>query len=142
MDLLLILRDALASSLVGGLLFAIEARRTGRTVAVFFTQEALAALAQGSFEWPRELSGQAMRLSLADRAKEKGLPILGRGEGRQIDAKAIVSQAKEAGVALYACPEWSALLSLDGRLPDGVEALDSAGALKLIEDARRVIGSL
>ena len=32
MDLLLILRDALASSVVGGLLLAIEAKKTGRDV--------------------------------------------------------------------------------------------------------------
>ena len=142
MDMLLILRDALASSLVGGLLVALKAKEAGQKVAVLFTQEALAALVQGSFEWPRELSGQEMRLGLADRAKAAGIPVLGRGEGRQIDAKGLVSQAHEAGVALYACPVWSSLLGLEDKLPDGVQALDTAAALRLIQDAKQVIGSL
>lgn len=141
MDLLLILRDALASSLVGGLLLAIEAKKAGRTVAVILTQEALAALVQGSFEWPRELSGQEMRLALADRAKEANLPLLGRGEGRQIDAKGLVSRALEAGVGVYACPLWSPLLGVEDRLPEGVQALDTAAALKMIEEARQVVGT-
>ena len=89
MDLLLLLRDALASSLVGSLLTAMHASKAGQHVGVLFTQEALAAVAQGSFEWPRELSGQEMRLTMADRGKGLGIPLLGRGEGRQLDAKGL-----------------------------------------------------
>ena len=74
MDLLVILRDALASSLIGGLLLALNAREAGREVGVLFTEEALAALARGSFEWPRELSGQEMRLRLADGGAALGVP--------------------------------------------------------------------
>lgn len=142
MDLLLIQRDALASSLVGGLLMAINARKGGQRVGVIFTQEALAALARGSFEWPRELSGQEMRITMADRGSAMGLPLLGRGEGRQLDAKAMVAQAREAGVNLYACPLWSSLLGLEGNLPQGLEALDEAGLAGLIRGATRVIGTL
>ena len=142
MDLLLILRDALASSVVGGLLLAMEARKTGREVGVLITQEALAALARGSFGWPRELAGHEMRLALADRGAEAGIPLTGRGEGRQIDAKGFVAQAREAGVVLYACPIWSSLLGLEGKLPDGLESLDTAALCGLIQDARRVVGTL
>ncbi len=142
MDLLLILRDALANSVVGGLLLAMEARKTGREVGVLITQEALAALARGSFGWPRELAGPEMRLSLADRAAEAGVPLTARGEGRQIDTKGLVAQAREAGVVLYACPIWSSLLGLEGKLPDGLESLDAAALCGLIQDARRVVGSL
>ena len=142
MDLLLILRDALASSLVGGLLTAIEAKKAGQEVGVVFTQEALAALARGSFGWPRALSGQEMRLLIADRAAAAGLPLLGRGEGRQLDAKAVVARAADAGVRLYACPLWTLLLGLEGALPGTLEALDTAGFLRLVQDAKRIIGSL
>jgi predicted peroxiredoxin len=141
MDLLLILRDALANSVVGGLLLAMEARKMGREVGVLITQEALAALARGSFGWPRELAGQEMRLSLADRAAEAGVPLTARGEGRQIDVKGLVAQAREAGVALYACPIWSSLLGLEGTPSDGLESLEPAALCDLIQDARRVIGS-
>jgi hypothetical protein len=142
MDLLLILRDALASSVVGGLLLAMETRKTGREVGVLITQEALAALAGGSFGWPRELSGQEMRLGLADHAAAAGLPPSGRGQGRQIDVKGLFARAREVGVVLYACPIWSALLGLEEKLPDGLERLDAAALCSLIRDSGRVVGSL
>jgi predicted peroxiredoxin len=142
MDLLLILRDALASSLVGSLLMALNARKLGREVGVLITQEALAAIALGSFEWPRELSGQEMRLTMAKQGAAAGIPVLGRGEGRQIDPRGLIAQAREAGVALYACPTWTSLLGLEGKLPDGVQAPDAAAVARLIQDARQVVGTL
>jgi peroxiredoxin family protein len=142
MDLLLIIRDALASSVVGSLATAMSAREAGRRVGVLFTQEALAALARGSFAWPRELSGQAMRLLLADRGPALGLPLLSKGEGRQLDPRALVASAHAAGVELYACPIWSALLGIEDRLPPGLRALDRSGLLSLVQDAKQVVGSL
>jgi hypothetical protein len=141
-DLLVIVRDALASSLVGSLLCALDARRHGGGVAVLVTQEALAALALGTFEWPRELSGQEMRLALADRGAAAGVPTTGRGEGRQLDAKQLIVTARDAGVAVYACPTWASLLGLADGLPDGLRALDGAGASHLIRSAKRVVGTL
>lgn len=142
MDLLFIQRDALASSLVGTLLTAIAARGAGSEVGVLFTQAALAALARGSFEWPRELSGQAMRLTMADRGAAAGLPLLGRGEGRQLHARGVVAQAHAAGVRLYACPTWTDLLALETALPAELERPDAAALLALIERTTRVVGSL
>ena len=142
MDLVIIVRDALASSVIGSLLLAVEAKKAEQTVGVVFTQEALAALAQGSFAWPRELTGQAMRLTLADRGAALGVPLLARGEGRQLDAKAMVAKTAEAGVTLYACPLWSSLLGLDGRLPTGLQAIETVDLLALVRDARQVIGTL
>ena len=142
MDLLLILRDALASSIIGGLLTALHAKRAGGEVGVLFTQEALAAIARGSFQWPRELSGQEMRLLMADRGAEMGLPLLARGEGRQLDAKGMLAKAREAGVVLYACPTWSSLLGLTGELPHGLERLDTDRLSGLIQSAKQFIGTL
>jgi len=142
MDLLLILRDALASSLVGSLLMALNAREAGKKVGVLITQEALAAVSVGSFEWPRELSGQELRLTMADRGGARGVPLLGRGEGRQLDAKGLISKAQEAGVELYACPIWTSLLGLEGKIPDGIQRLETAGLPGLIQDARQVVGTL
>lgn len=142
MDLVLILRDALASSLVGNLLTAMDAKQAGQEVGVVFTQEALAAAAKGSFEWPRELSGQETRLVMAKHAAEMDIPILGRGEGKQIDAKALISNAREAGVALYACPTWTSLLGLTDDLPHDLKALDTQGFQALVRDAETVLGAL
>lgn len=141
MDLLFILRDALASSLAGTLLAATAARQAGRDAGVLFTQEALAAIARGSFAWPRELSGQEMRLTIADRGAAAGLPLLGRGEGRQLDVRGVVAAARAAGVRLYACPTWSALLGLQ-TVPAGLEPLDTAALLVLLEGTTRVLGTL
>jgi hypothetical protein len=141
MDLLMIVRDALASSLVGTLLAARNARDAGREVAVLITGEALAASAHGTFGWPRELAGQAMRLALADRGKALGLPLLAKGEARQLDPKALLTATAAAGVALYACPIWSALLGLEAP-PAGLAGLDRPGLTRLLGEAGKVVGSL
>ena len=142
MDQLFILRDALGSSAVGTLATAVSAKRSGRDVAVLVTQDALAALAGGSFEWPRNLSAPPARMALADAGKELGLPVFARGDARQLDPKATVAWAREAGVPVYACPLWSTLLSLSDALPEGLEALDADAAGTLLSDAKQIIGSL
>src|SRR5262249_45407370 len=91
MDLLIVLRDALAT-FVGGLATALEARAAGQEVGVLFTQEALAALARGALRWPRELEGQAARWLLADRGAGAGLSVLGRGGGRRGGARGRVAR--------------------------------------------------
>ncbi len=142
MDLVLIVRDALASALVGTLLVARDAHANGTRVAVLVTGEALAALAGGTFGWPRELTGQTMRLGLADRGGAAlGLPLLAKGEGRQLDPKALLAATVGAGVTVYACPLWSALLGL-GAPPEGLTALDRPGLTRLLAEAGKVVGAL
>ena len=142
MDLLLIVRDALASALVGTLLVARDARAAGKSVGVLITGEALAAVAGGTFAWPRELGGQAMRLGLADRgSKALGLPLSAKGEGRQIDPKALLAATASDGVTVYACPIWSALLGL-AAAPAGLATLDRPGLTRLLAEAGKVVGSL
>ena len=142
MDLLFIARDALASSLIGTLLTARDARDAGRSIAVVLTGEALAAAAGGTFAWPRELAGQRMRLGLADRgAQTLGVPLLAKGEGRQLDPKACLAAAVADGVPVYACPIWSALLGLDAP-PAGLAALDRPGLTRFLSEAGKVVGSL
>jgi hypothetical protein len=108
---------------------------------VLFTQEALAAAARGTFAWPRELSGQEVRLVMADHAAAVGVPVSGRGEGRQLDAKSLIAQAAAAGVVLYACPIWSMLLGLQDPLP-GMQAIDAAALSSLVQNAKQVVGTL
>lgn len=141
MDVLLIVRDALASALIGSLVVARDAHDAGVEVAVVITGEALAASAGGSFGWPRELAGQSMRLGLADRGKDLDLPLLTKGEARQLDPKALLASTAAAGVAIYACPIWSALLGLTSP-PAGLTALDRAGLTRLLTGAGKVVGSL
>jgi peroxiredoxin family protein len=142
MDLVLICRDASASSLLGNLLVAMEARKAEQEVAVLFTQEALAALAGGVVLWPPGLQGQQIRLAMVAGAQAMEIPVMLRGEGRQVDAAAMVEKAKQAGVPMYACPTWSQLLNTKGKLPAGIAEMDTATALKTLAAAKRVIGSL
>jgi peroxiredoxin family protein len=142
MDLVFIVRDALASSAISNLVMAAKAGKAGREVAVLITQDALAAFADGSFEWPRALSGPHKRMALADAGKEMGIPVFARGEARQLDAKATLAWAREAGVSVYACPVWTALLGLSGSLPDGLDAIGSEEVTALLCDANQVVGAL
>ena len=141
MKLVLICRDALANALIGNLIFATEAKRSGEDVSIIFTEEALAALCRGVFLWPKGLQEQEVRWKVADRAKAQGMPVMGRGEGRQIDAKAFLQRAREAGVRLLACPIWTDLLGVQEELPDGVEIIDTPGMVKAIQEADNVIGA-
>jgi len=102
MDLLFILRDAVGSSAISTLCAARDAKAVGREVAVLVTLGVLSALATGSFEWPRALSGPPMRLALADAGKQAGLPIAGRGAAKRLDPKALVREVSGAGISLLA----------------------------------------
>ncbi len=142
MDCLFIVRDALASALVGALVVAREAHRAGRAVGIVITGEALAAVAGGTFGWPRELAGQSMRLGLADRGgQELGLPLLAKGEARQLDPKGLLAVTIADGVPVYACPVWSTLLGL-ATPPAGLTAIDRPGLVRLLAEAGKVVGSL
>jgi hypothetical protein len=142
MDLLLIVRDALANAVVGSVLAARDAREAGRSVALLLTGEALAACAGGTFAWPRELAGQPMRLGLADRGStDLGLPLTARGEARQLDPKALIAATAAAGIPVYACPIWTALLGLSAP-PAGCSGLDRAGLTRLLTETGKVVGAL
>lgn len=143
MDVLFICRDALASSLMGNLLTAMAAKKAGENVGVVFTQEALMAAAAGTFGWPRELAGQELRFKITDNAAAMKLPTTGgRGDGRQVDVRKLIGVAKEAGVPMFACPIWTALLGLKGKLPEGIKEVDTPALMKMINEARNVVGTL
>ncbi len=142
MDLLFILRDATGSSAISTLTAARDAGEAGHEVAVLVTQGALSALASGSFEWPRALSGPPMRMALAVAGKGLKLPVAGRGAAKTLDPKALVREVSRAGVPLLACPTWAALLGIEDALPEGLEAVSAEGVTKLLADAGQVVGSL
>jgi peroxiredoxin family protein len=141
MDVIFICRDALANSLLGNLLLAMEAHKAGTKVAVLFTEDALAALSTGAFLWPQALQGQPTRLAMANNASALDVPVMLRGEGRQVNALGMVEKAHQAGVPMYACPAWSQLLDVKGKLPEGIAEIDLPTALKTLGEAKQVIGS-
>lgn len=142
MDLMLICKDGLASSLLTNLVVASEARKSGVNVGVLFTGEALAAVCGGVFLWPRGLQEQELRYQMSDNAKEAGIPTWGRGQWRQVDPYGMLSKAIEAGVTMFACPVWTGLLGLKGGLPSGVKTLGYADMLDALRSTKTVIGAL
>ena len=141
-EMVLVCKDNLASSYVSNLLLAMEAKKAGNDVSVLFTGEALSPITGGIFYWPSGLTGQEARYKMADNAKNSGIPTTGgKGDGRQIDVRALITQAKEAGVPMLACPLWVGLLGLQGKLPEGVTEIDFPGMLKLLTEAENVVGS-
>jgi len=122
---------------------AMEAKKAGIDVGVIFTQEALRCVAgEGTIRWSPGLTGQELRLRFADVAIASDLPIAGgKGEGRELDAMALVGQAKEAGVPMFACPLWARLLRLD-KLPEGITVVEPSALLKMLQETKQVIGAI
>lgn len=142
MDILFICRDALASSVVTNLALAQEAKKAGREVAVLFTEEALQAAAETVFRWPQELAPQEMREKLADNAGKVGIPTFGgKSQARRIDAQAAIKEAKKNGITMFASPLWVTLLGIDGKLPEELTGLSQADELKMLKEAKTIIGS-
>lgn len=141
-DLLLICSEASAASLAGCLLWATAARNATASVAILFSGEALAASRDGAFLWPRELMSQDARLVMADAARAHDLPVMLSGQARQFDVHGLFDRAREAGVPMYADPVWTDLLALRGKLADGIVELDAVDGVRLITEAKTVVGSL
>ena len=142
LDVLFICRDGRVDSLLSSLYLAREMKGTGLNVAVLFAGEALQAVCGEAMLWPRGLQEQPVRLTMADRAKAMGLPVVGRSDGRQIDRRGLLTMAREANIKMFACAPWVSLLALEKKLPRGVKAADEATTVQMLSEAKRVIGSL
>lgn len=142
MDLLFLCRDALGTSVITNVNLAIEAKKSGMDVGILFSGAALEAATEGVFRMPPELLEQDMRFKLADNAVAAGVPTAGgRGAARRIDAQASITKAKENGVAMFASPLWVTLLGYDGKLPGEIHQISQADELKMLKEAKKVIGS-
>lgn len=141
MDILLICRDALENSVIANLVLAMEARKAGMEAGVLFTEEALAGLGGGAFAWSPLLADRDTRMTVAKKATDKGITVISSLDKRETDLKPLTKAAKEAGVGLFACPTWSDLLDLRGKLPAEMQEIDLPMAFKLLSGAKKVIGS-
>ena len=141
-DVLFICRDGRVDSLLSNLYLAREMKGTGLNVVVFFAGEALRAVCGEAMLWSQGLQEQSVRLTMADRAKAMGLPVTGRSDGRQIDRRGLLTMANEAHIKMFACPPWVRLLALEERLLKGIKETDEANMIKMLSEAKQVIGSL
>ncbi len=140
MDVLFICRDALENSVVSNLAVAMEMKKGGTDVAVLFTQEALAALAGGALDWSPLIRDRDSRTTIAKAATRLGIPWAAK-DPRWTHPGQVLAAAKEAGVSLLACPLWTELLEVKGKLPPEISLVELPAALKAIQEAKVVIGS-
>jgi len=140
MDLLFICREATEDSVIGNVGMALQAKAAGRESAVLFTEEALAALAGQAFHWSPLFSSRPARIAISRNATALGLPVASERDDRWTDLRRLLEAAREAGVRLLACPLWSQILSVDGRLPDTIERPATEEVLAAIESAKVVGG--
>ncbi len=140
MDLFLICRDAVENSVIANVALALDSRRRGNQAAVLFTEEALAALAGESFGWSPLFRSRPSRIAISRGATALGVPAAAERDDRWTDVPRMLKAAHEVGVELLACPIWSRILGVDGRLPEEVLILESTVAMEELMDGRQVIG--
>jgi peroxiredoxin family protein len=140
MDIVLICRDALENSFLSNVGVAMEARRNGSSAGIVFTQEALAALAGGPLRWSPLLENRGTKIMVTKNATAMGLPLASEKDKRWTDIHRLLKSAKEAGVVLMACPLWSKLLEVEGKLPPEISSIDSQTMFTKMKEAKIIIG--
>ena len=121
--------DGYFNSIATGLFAAAQLKGLGVDVAVVFDEAAIAALAQKKFDNSPPLAKHTG--TIMANANKMGMPI---------DGMDYVKQAKSAGVPLYACGGWSDLLDVRGKLPPEIEVKEIPEVIKLLAEAKKVIG--
>jgi len=142
MDMLLICRDALESSVIGNVALAMEAKKAGQDVAVLFTEEALAALAGESFRWPPLFESRNARAKISKNATALGYEVSNSKDSRWTDLSRLLKAAKDTDIDLMACPIWSKILDVEGKLPPEISTIDNATMLQALRDAKTIVGGL
>jgi len=142
MDTLFICRDALYDSVINNLSLAMSFRKAGKTVGVVFTGDALYGLCNGIIRYPASLSGVEVRKTIASGTDQLGLSLHPAWDPKGINIRPLLWQAKESGVLLYACPIWSSLLKLGGKLPQELGSITLEKLLDEISSSSKVIGAL
>jgi peroxiredoxin family protein len=101
----------------------------GVDVAVLFVQEALVALAEGKFG-PSPLMARYAE-TMIENQKKLGMPT---------DPMENLNRAKSAGVPIYACGGWAAILGVRDQLPAEMEVIPLLPDItKLFTEAKKVI---
>ncbi len=117
------------NSIVTALFTAVQLKGLGVDVAVVFDQAAVAALAQQKFDVAPPLAKYAT--TIMANVKNMGYPP---------DVMDYVKQCKAAGVPMYACEAWRDFLGVRGKLPPEIEVKGIPFDMKLVAEAKKVIG--
>jgi hypothetical protein len=142
MDILFICRDGLYDSLINHLAWSISLCKGGKTVGILFTGDALHCLCNGMINYPDSLAGVEVKKAIASGAHQLGLSLHSARDPKGIDIRPLLTQAKDSGVLLFACPIWSNLLKLNAKLPEGVSQITMEKLMDEINSSVKVIGGL
>jgi len=139
-DILFFCRDALYDSLVNNLILATSLRKVGKEVGIIFSGGVLHDLCQGVIRYPESMAGVDIRKTISVEAKSMGLSLQSSRDSKSLDIRPLLRQAKESGVLLYACPIWSRLLNLSGKLPQELSVIALEKLLEEITSCAKIIG--
>jgi peroxiredoxin family protein len=139
-DVLFFCRDGLYDSLISNLVLAMSLRKVGKEVAIIFSGDALHDLCHGMIRYPDSLEGVDIRKTISVEAKSMGLSLQNSRDPKSLDIRPLLLQAKESGVSLYACPIWSSLLKLSGKLPQELSLITMEKLLEEITSSTKIIG--
>ena len=140
MDMILICRDALENSVIGNVAMAMAAKKEGQDVGILFTEEALAALAGESFRWASLFESRDARIKISRNATAMGVEVADVRDNRWTDLSRLLKAAREANIRLLACPIWTRVLDLEGKLPPEITPINSATLLNQLKEAKIIIG--
>jgi len=142
MDMFFICKDALEDSVIGNLGMAMEAKKEGYDVGVLFTEEALAAFGGGSFRWSPLFENRDTVIKISRNATGMRIQVASEKDDRWTDISRLLKAANEAGVKLMACPIWSQILDLNGKIPPEITATDATTLFKEMINAKKIIGGV
>jgi peroxiredoxin family protein len=128
--------------MISNLTIAMSFCKSGKTVGVVFTGDALLGLCNGIVRYPTSLSGVEVRKTISSGADQLGLSLHPARDPKGINIRPLLLQAKESGVRLYACPVWSSLLKLSGKLPQELSSIAMDKLLDEIDSSAKIIGAL
>ena len=143
MDLLIIIKDGLENSILTNLLLAMDWTKAGSQVGILFTEESLPVLAGDGFTWSALLRDRVSRAGIGKVCSKQGVPVYEHPTKRylHVDTRKLLGRAKEAGVDMYACPMWTEFLGLEEELPSELARLSKEDALKMVQEAKKVLGN-
>ena len=124
MEIIFICKDGDYGSLLSHFVDAVTAKKAGKDAGLIVAEEALRAIATGDFT-PRPALDDHINWGVI------------RGAGFPTDCNGLLTLAKEAGVPIIACGGWTAILGLQGKLPEGV-IVGEIGPILL--EAEKIVG--
>lgn len=124
MEMIFICKDGDFGSLLSHFVDAKVAREAGEDAGLVVAEEALWAIATGKFT-PRPALDEYINWDVI------------RGAGFPTDCDGLLTMARQSGVPIVACGGWTAILGLQGKLPEGV-TVGQIGPILL--EAKKIVG--